>query len=107
MPRSVSPSREVLAAMLDRDHHLIRAGQVIIADKGYAGRNIEALVAGHGARLIRPDRRNETHRHGDLGGIRQWIESVNDTLKGQLTLEQHAGRTLTGVFVRVASASSR
>ena len=32
-------------------------------------------------------------RHGNLGGIRQWIESVNDTLKGQLDLERHGGRT--------------
>jgi hypothetical protein len=94
--------REVLAAMLDRDHRLVRAGQVIVADKGYAGRDIEALVAGYGARLVRPDRRDERRRHGDLGGVRQWIESVNDTMKGQLSLEQHGGRTTTGVFVRVA-----
>jgi hypothetical protein len=94
--------RDVVAAMLDRDAHLIRAGQLILADKGFAGGEFDALVAAHGARLIRPDRRDETARHGDLGGVRQWIESVNDTLKGQLSLEEHGGRTLTGVFVRVA-----
>lgn len=94
--------RDILAAMLDRDHHLIRTGQIIVADKGYAGKDMQALVASHGARLIRPDRRNEPRRYGNLGGIRQWIESINDTLKGQLGLEQHGGRTLTGVFVRVA-----
>jgi hypothetical protein len=33
--------------------------------------------------------------------MRQWIESVIDTLKEQLGLEQHRGRTLRGVFVRV------
>lgn len=33
--------------------------------------------------------------------LRQVIESVNDTLKGQLDLEQHGGRTLDGVTVRV------
>ncbi|MDQ0808341.1 hypothetical protein QFZ63_000055 [Streptomyces sp. B3I7] len=26
--------REVMVALLERDHHLIRAGQVILADKG-------------------------------------------------------------------------
>ncbi|GAP60755.1 transposase [Arthrobacter sp. Hiyo1] len=36
----------------------------------------------------------EAPRLGKLGGTRQWIESVFDTLKGQLTLEQHGGRTL-------------
>ena len=29
------------------------------------------------------------------------IESINDTLKGQLDLERHGGRTPTGVLVRV------
>jgi hypothetical protein len=33
--------------------------------------------------------------------MRQWIERVFDTLKDQLGLEQHRGRTLGGVFVRV------
>jgi hypothetical protein len=27
---------------------------------------------------------------GKLGGIRQWIESINDSLKGQLPLEDTA-----------------
>lgn len=94
--------REILAAMLDRDHHLVRSGQVILADKGYASAELEHLIGARGVRLLRPDRRDEPLRHGNLGGIRQWIESVNDTLKGQLSLEHHGGRTLTGVFVRVA-----
>ena len=37
-----------------------------------------------------------TTRHpatASIGWIRQWIESVNDTLKGQLDLERHGGRT--------------
>jgi hypothetical protein len=37
-----------------------------------------------------------------LKKIRQLIESVNDTLKGQLDLEQHGGRTPEGVATRVA-----
>ena len=36
-----------------------------------------------------------------LKKVRQLIESVNDTLKGQLDLEQHGGRTFEGVAVRV------
>jgi hypothetical protein len=34
--------------------------------------------------------------------LRQIIESVNDTLKGQLDLERHGGRTIAGVCARVA-----
>jgi hypothetical protein len=37
-----------------------------------------------------------------LKKVRQLIESVNDTLKGQLDLEEHGGRTFEGVAVRVA-----
>jgi hypothetical protein len=33
--------------------------------------------------------------------LRQLIESVNQTLKAQLDLERHGGRTPTGVTVRV------
>ena len=33
--------------------------------------------------------------------LRQLIESVNQTFKGQLDLERHGGRTAVGVVVRV------
>lgn len=94
--------REVVAALLDRNHHLIRTGQVLLADKGFSGRDFAALTADLGLRLLRPDRKDETYRNGKLGGLRQWIESVNQTLKGQLGLEEHGGRTTHGVFTRVA-----
>jgi len=32
---------------------------------------------------------------------RQWIESVYDTLKGQLDLERHGGRTTQGLYARI------
>ena len=77
-------------------------GATVLADKGLAGREIEARVAALGVTMLRPDRRDERTRHGNLGGIRQWIESVFDTLKGQLGLERHGGRTPQGVGTRVA-----
>jgi hypothetical protein len=96
--------REATRALLEHDHHLIRAGQVILGDKGFAGRDFEAFITENlGATLIRPDRKDEKPRIGRLGGIRQWIESVFDTLKGQLSLEDHGGRTLAGVYTRVAA----
>jgi hypothetical protein len=39
---------------------------------------------------------------GSLGRSRQWIESSLQSLKGQLGLERHGGRTLAGVWVRGA-----
>ena len=47
-------------------------------------------------RLLRPSYRNRapTARNSLLKPVRQLIESVFDTLKGQLDLELHGGRTL-------------
>jgi len=56
----------------------------------------------HECESLRPDRKDEPARNGSLGQVRQWIESVFWTCKGQLTLEAHGGRTLTGVCTRVA-----
>jgi hypothetical protein len=96
--------REVVAALLTRDHDLIRAGQVILGDKGFAGREFEAFITNDlGAHLIRPDRKAEPARFGKLARCRQWIEAIINTLKNQLTLERHGGRTLPGVHARVAA----
>ena len=96
--------REVVAALVTRDHHLVRGGQIILGDKGFAGRDFEAFITGQlGAHLIRPDRKDEPARFGNLARYRQWIEAIIDTLKGQLTLEHHGGRTLAGACARVAA----
>nr|WP_246094946.1 IS982 family transposase [Streptomyces roseicoloratus] len=93
--------REVMAALLEHDHHLVRQGQVILADKGFAGKEFETFVSERlGAHLVRPDRKDEPVRHGKIARVRQWIEAVIDTLKGQLSLEHHGGRTPAGVFAR-------
>jgi Transposase DDE domain len=38
--------REVVAALLDHERHRLRPGLVILADKGFTGRDFERLVAG-------------------------------------------------------------
>jgi hypothetical protein len=68
-----------------------------------ADKDFETFITDHlGAHFARPDRRNEPTRFGKLARVRQWVEAVFDTFKGQLDLEAHGGRTLAGVFVRVA-----
>ena len=98
--------REVLAAMPGVEPQLAaaRPGLVLITDKGFAGRETEADLAARGITLLRPSRKDEAARHGEplLKSIRQLIESVNDTLKGQLDLESHGGRTFEGVAIRIA-----
>ncbi len=80
-----------------------RPGQVIIGDKGYHGRDFEAVLAAAGLTLLRPARKGEPDPacRKYFKPLRQVIESVNDTLKGQLDLEQHGCRTVEGVTVRV------
>lgn len=98
--------REVLTAMLDRGPDAVtdRPGLLPIADKGFASKDFEADLALCGAELLRPSFKREKRRKGEslLKSVRQLIESVNDTLKGRLDLEQHVGRTFEGVAVRVA-----
>jgi hypothetical protein len=90
--------RIVAAEMLDR---VPVAEHVVIADKNFAGVEFEQLMADHGARFLRPDRKNEPRRHGSLGPVRQWIESTFWTCKGPLGLERHGARTLTGLGARI------
>jgi hypothetical protein len=79
--------REVAASLLS---HAARTGALrpaltLIGDKGFAGHEFEDLVTGgFGLRLVRPDRRDEAARHGSIGWIRQWVESVNDTLNASV-----------------------
>jgi hypothetical protein len=92
-------------AMLDVEPQLAaaRPGLILITDKGFAGRQTEADLAARGTTLLRPSRKDEAARHGEplLKSIRQLIESVNDTLKGQLDLKAQGGRTFEGVAIRV------
>ena len=94
-----APERVVAAELLER---FLGEGETVIADKGFAGAEFEAHVRALGGQLLRPDRKDEQPRFGSLGGLRQWIESAFDTLKDQLSLERHAGRTLTGLISRIA-----
>jgi len=98
--------REVLATMLEVDADLLaeRGGILLIADKGFAGAASQKELAELRITLPRPARKSEAERSGEpmLKKVRQLIESVNDTLKGQLDLEFHGGRTSDGVAVRVA-----
>lgn len=91
--------RIVAAEMLD---HVSVAGHTVVADKNFSGTEFEQLMADHGAHFLRPDRKNEPRRYGSLGAVRQWIESTFWTCKGQLGLERHGARTLTGLGTRIA-----
>lgn len=78
-------------------------GSTLIADKGYRRAGFEAELNAVGVTLIRPNLKSENPRSGRryLRAFRQTIESVNQTLKAQLDVERHGGRTKPGVCARV------
>ena len=97
--------RETLLGMLGaaRDVTAAHPGQVIIGDKNYFGRAFEAELAERELTLLRPVRKGEARRAGQnlFKPLRQVIESVNWTFKGQLDLERHGGKTPEGILARV------
>jgi hypothetical protein len=96
--------RQVLLDMLHADPSLTdRPRQIMIGDKNYFGAEFEAILPEAGIELLRPARKGEPERPGAryFKPLRQVIESINDTLKGQLDLEHHGGRSRAGVIVRV------
>jgi hypothetical protein len=97
--------RDVLLGMLETDAALVsaRPGQTVIGDKNYFGRDFENEVADSDLALLRPVRKGEARRAGQqfFKPLRQVIESVNQTLKAQLDLEGHGGRTEDGILARL------
>jgi hypothetical protein len=93
-PISSPPSPELVSS---------RPGQTLTGDKNYFGRDFEAQLADMHIKLLRPARKGEAERAGSQLSkpLRQVIESINETFKGQLDLERHHGRTPGGVIVRV------
>jgi len=102
--------RETLLGILAADPALLaaRPGQTLIADKHYFGGAFEAALAAQGVRLLRPARKGEPARAGAqlFKPLRQVIESINDTFKGQLDLERHGGHTRQASSCACCSASS-
>jgi len=95
--------RTVLTTLVDTEPALSGGSRTVIADKNYYGRVFEQHLKATGFTLLRKPRAGEGPRPGTelLKPLRQTIESVFDTLKGQVSLERHGGRTPAGVIVRV------
>ena len=99
--------REVLEQILATTPALAAARehrQITIGDKNYYGREFEARIDTAGIELLRPARKGEKPRPGQrfFKPLRQVIESINATFKGQLDLERHGGKTVAGVCARIA-----
>lgn len=75
----------------------------MIADKAYYGHDFEIRLDHADIDLLDPPAKEKPQASARfLKPLRQVIESVNDTFKGQLDLELPGGRTRAGVCVRIA-----
>jgi hypothetical protein len=90
--------REVALELLGR---AARGGEVLVCDKGYAGREFAASAAELEVLVVRPARKDEPGGGPHLAPIRQRIESIFWTCKDLLTLERHGARTLAGLRERI------
>jgi len=97
--------REVLVDLVSLQPNMYHHpdGLILVVDKRYRDRDTETWLNDSGITVVRPAYRTEAARPGRglLHAVRQSIESVNETFKSQLDLEQHGGRTITGVAVRI------
>jgi Transposase DDE domain len=92
--------REVGLELLQRANRV--GGEIVIGDKGYAGREFAAALGELEATIARPARKDEPATGLHLAPIRQRVESIFWTCKDILTLERHGARTLANLRVRIA-----
>jgi hypothetical protein len=97
--------RQTLLGMLQAAADVVNdhPGQTVIGDKNYFGRDFEKELTERELALLRPARKGEAQRAGQnlFKPLRQVIESINWTFKGQLDLERHGGKTPEGIVARV------
>ena len=92
--------REVGIELLERTNRI--GGEILIGDKGYAGREFCEAVNQLQATIVRPARKDEPDSPVHLAPIRQRVESIFWTCKDILTLERHGARTLHNLRARIA-----
>lgn len=93
------PEREAGLALIERQP---LAGQLVLCDKGFAGREFEQAAGELQALVVRPSRADEPDRPDPrIGWIRQRIESIVQTLKDPLCLERHLAKSPAGLSARI------
>jgi Transposase DDE domain len=76
-------------------------GTLLVTDKGFAGGDFQAALAGLELDIVRPARADEPDPGIFPNWLRQRIEAIIWTLKHQLGLDQPGGRIPSGLWARV------
>ena len=100
------PARDEREVALELLARAVRGGELLLCDKGYAGRAFAAGAAALGVTVVRPKRSDKRGRGAHLAPIRQRIKSIFWTAKDLLTLERHGARTMAGLRGACCSGSS-
>jgi hypothetical protein len=99
-PKLIDERRAVLL-MQQHPYTTMPHGTTAVGDKGFRSKPFEAELLGQGVVLVRPAMRNEA----DPGVFPKWfrnrVESVIQTLKGQLGIEHPGAHEPSGLFARV------
>jgi hypothetical protein len=105
------PVGYTLVAANEKEYEPVRelttahAGCLLIADKGYWGRQYAETLALQGVTIRTPDRirtADNLAREKHLASLRLVIESTISNLKCQMRLEQHLAKTPQGLVQRIA-----
>lgn len=78
-------------------------GTAVVTDKGLSGQDFEGFLASPdlGLALVRPARKDEKKPRPFPNWLRQRVEAIIWTLKNQLGLERHGGRSPAGLWARI------
>jgi hypothetical protein len=92
---------EATLMMLGIPGNCPRTGSTVVGDKGFRGREFEARLLAMGIVLVRPACAGEADPGVFPKWLRQRVESVIESLKGQLGIEHPGARKPDGLFTRV------
>lgn len=93
--------RQAVLLMQEQPYTTMPPGTTAVADKGFRSKPFEAELLGRGVVLVRPAMRNEHDPGVFPAWFRNRVESVIDTLKGQLGIEHPGAHEPSGLFARV------
>jgi hypothetical protein len=93
--------REGILRLLDKPANVPAEDTVLVSDKGVAGGDFEAALAGKRLWLVRPARKDEPDSGVFPNWLRQRVEAIIWALKHQLGLDRHGGRIPGGLWARV------
>lgn len=100
-PKLFGEREQVRQMLTDHPDNRPVPGSTVVTDKGLSGRGTDEMFDELDLTLIRPARADEKTPRYFPNWLRQRVEAIIWTLKGQLSLEDHGGRIPSGLWTRI------